>query len=524
MANCMVLSASKSREAGVVGSAASTTRGSTVDLSSSGPLQLWDPVTGGNLVQFKGSAAAMRGLAAVHGAGSGYTLNQRDGCDFFLLSQADKPAVHSWTWGRSQPHFKCAMPEKIGPLATTNDGVYCFGGGSSGRIYVWDVATGALLKEAHAHQGGGVRVLRVTSDGSCVVSGGEDAVIHVWSVVHLVDLSANEGTGATTTGATSNIDPLCSWTGHGLPVTDIFCGYGGINGHVWSSSMDHTCKVWSILSKKLLFNIACPSSIESIVADPEEKFFYSGGGDGKIYVTQIKTVARHDESIGNRTISPEKQALAGHTGRVNCLAMTPDGAVLISGGQDGIIVLWDIHSRISTKRLSMHNGPVTNLLVLPRPADLFRAKASDSFLSEMVVDRKTGKNDLRPFAPFKKHMHSHSAACRDFSVLSTLPVKRRTFMASDDLPTAVNPTMSAKNSTVVDLDVIPIKTDTQDGDPANNEEDVQKLRAEIAALKEQNERWQRVALELQEMVGDEAVGKNDGKGTASRGSRKRRKQ
>jgi hypothetical protein len=31
-------------------------------------------------------------------------------------------------------------------VAATPDGLYCFGGGKSGKLYAWEVATGSLLK------------------------------------------------------------------------------------------------------------------------------------------------------------------------------------------------------------------------------------------------------------------------------------------------------------------------------------------------------------------------------------------
>ena len=53
--------------------------------------------------------------------------------------------------------------------------------------------------------------------------------------------------------------------------------------------------------------------------------------------------------------------------------------------------------------------------------------------------------------------------------------------------------------------------------------EVQRLREEIVQLKQQNERWQRVALELQDMVGEEAV-KGEAGVTGTAKPKKRRKK
>lgn len=41
----------------------------------------------------------------------------------------------------------------------------------------------------------------------------------------------------------SALSPYYTWSDHALPVTDIHCGYGGMRGHVITSSLDQTCKV-----------------------------------------------------------------------------------------------------------------------------------------------------------------------------------------------------------------------------------------------------------------------------------------
>lgn len=35
--------------------------------------------------------------------------------------------------------FKCATPERMGPLLATPDGAFLFAGGSSGKLYAWEV-------------------------------------------------------------------------------------------------------------------------------------------------------------------------------------------------------------------------------------------------------------------------------------------------------------------------------------------------------------------------------------------------
>lgn len=69
-----------------------------------------------------------------------------------LLSlKAKGTALHFWAWGTEQPRLKCHSPEKLGPLAVSCDGSLCAGGGISGRVYVWEVSSGTLLRAWDAH-------------------------------------------------------------------------------------------------------------------------------------------------------------------------------------------------------------------------------------------------------------------------------------------------------------------------------------------------------------------------------------
>jgi hypothetical protein len=50
-----------------------------------------------------------------------------------LSAQNTKAAIHVWKLGGAEsPWQRCAVPERLGPLAASLDGAYLFGGGQSG--------------------------------------------------------------------------------------------------------------------------------------------------------------------------------------------------------------------------------------------------------------------------------------------------------------------------------------------------------------------------------------------------------
>lgn len=42
--------------------------------------------------------------------------------------------------------WQCKAPEHVGPVCCTPDGLFVVAGGSSGKVFVWEAATGSLIK------------------------------------------------------------------------------------------------------------------------------------------------------------------------------------------------------------------------------------------------------------------------------------------------------------------------------------------------------------------------------------------
>lgn len=90
-----------------------------------------DVQTGTALMAYKGNASRPGGCALV-------------GREYMIASQTGKSLLHMWTWHKDQVHIKSFPPEQITALACSPDGGFCAGGGTSGAIHFWDVATGTL--------------------------------------------------------------------------------------------------------------------------------------------------------------------------------------------------------------------------------------------------------------------------------------------------------------------------------------------------------------------------------------------
>ncbi|XP_059453662.1 protein ROOT INITIATION DEFECTIVE 3 [Corylus avellana] len=302
----------------------------------------WELRTGAEQHRYKSCASPPHGLVCV-------------GQRFLASSQLRVPSSSSgsilyWSWSKPQAEVKSFPAEPIKALAANREGTYIVGGGVSGEIYLWEVASGRQLRKWHAHYRA-VNCLVFSDDDSLLISGSEDGSVKVWSLLMVFDDVRRK-----------QADHLYehNFSEHTLPVTDLVTGYGGCNAIIVSASEDRTCKVWSLSKGKLLRNIVFPSVIDAIALDPGEHVFYAGSRDGKIYIAALNAESTSNKKYGLHIIN----SLSNHSKVVTCLAYCASGNLLISGSEDGIIRVWDAKTHNIVRVFKHAKGPVNNILVV----------------------------------------------------------------------------------------------------------------------------------------------------------------
>ncbi|XVF36291.1 hypothetical protein REPUB_Repub19eG0045500 [Reevesia pubescens] len=319
--------------------------------SIDGGIGCWDLQTGAEQLRYKICASPSHGLTSV---GSRFLA-----CSQLRESAATSGHVLYWSWSKPQAEVKSFPAEPIKPLAANSEGSYIVGGGSSGDIYLWEVATGRLLKKWHAHYRA-VTCLVFSEDDSLLISGSEDGCVRVWSLFMIFDDVRRQ--------QASHLYEY-SFTEHTLRVTDIVMGYGGGNAIIVSASEDRTCKVWSLSRGRLLRNIVFPSIIDAIALDPGEHVFYAGSRDGKIYIAALNAESSPSNSYGLHIIG----SLSDHSKPVTCLTYSAQRNLLLSGSEDGMVRVWDVKTQNIIRMFRHAKGPVNNILIVTRPLPLGRA-------------------------------------------------------------------------------------------------------------------------------------------------------
>ncbi|XP_031486087.1 protein ROOT INITIATION DEFECTIVE 3 isoform X2 [Nymphaea colorata] len=305
----------------------------------------WDLLSGAVRFRLRPCASSPHAIACVGGC-------------FFAASQVRKAASSSvfyWPWNKSQAETR-SFVEPIKPLSSNDDGTYIIGGGRSGAIYLWEVATGRLLRRWAAHFKE-VTCLIFSDDGSLIISGSEDGSVKVWSILRLLDDGGN----------LQHEHPYeHRFHGHTLPVTDVVSGYGGCNAIIISSSDDCTCKVWSLSLGVLLRTISFPDKVAAVALEPGEYAFYAACNDANIYIGALNCGNSTDSIYGKDIIG----MLSDHSEAVTCLALSIDGVTLVSGSKDKTVRVWNTITRQVLRILKHDKGPISNILVMKQPSSL----------------------------------------------------------------------------------------------------------------------------------------------------------
>ena len=306
------------------------------------PTAAWDCGAGAPCGNFAECACAPGGLARAGPRGP------------LLACQAGRPCVATWEWGRPGAVHRSFVAEKLARVAVL--GAFVVGGGQSGRAYVWEAASGRLLRLWDAHFRA-VSALQGLAGGTFLLSGGRDGLVHLWNLAELLDKGAPGSTNV-------KPQPACTWSEHRLPVTGLCAARGGsCDALAASCSLDRSMKLFVPGAGRLLCSVQTPAALNCVGLDPLEQSLYAGGADGRIFAKLV--TAASGQVTREHPLGPDLSAvLVGHSGPVTCLGFGEAGLHLFSGSEDGTVRMWDLENLQTIRSFSLSGHPVQDLVLL----------------------------------------------------------------------------------------------------------------------------------------------------------------
>ncbi|KAG7299205.1 Pleiotropic regulator 1 [Plutella xylostella] len=191
---------------------------------------------------------------------------------------------------------------------------YLFSCGEDRQVKCWDLEYNKVIRHYHGHLSA-VYTLALHPTIDVLVTAGRDATARVWDM-----------------RTAANVHTLA---GHSDTVASLACQ--AAEPQIITGSHDSTIRLWDLAAGKSMCTLTNhKKSVRAIAVHPTLYSFASASPDN---IKQWKC--------------PEGkfiQNLSGHNAIVNCMAVNPEG-VLVSGGDNGTMFLWDWRTGYNFQRL-----------------------------------------------------------------------------------------------------------------------------------------------------------------------------
>lgn len=376
-------------------------------------------------VSFRQADCTQNG-ASLTGIGPGERL--------FACSKS-KALINVYSWGKEGVDQRIPIPEPLTCITSAKqlgNGTgklpwLVAGGSKSGKIYLWEVASGNLLavKEAHYQP---ITVLKFSSCGTYLVSGSEDTRCLIWRTLDLLSIYNSSLSH-------ESVKPYAAFHDHSLPVTDLLVLPSGLINDLklYTVSLDNTLRIYDITTKKLLTTFVLPYGIECLTMDPASRAIYVGMSNGLIRTIPLYTITNSTlESVGgnNKIITVDndvelKYLFVHHQQKavkkknepeidpetpikVTQLTISLDGTNLISGDSVGRVFVSDTVTRQVVKNFNLLNSAISQV-------------------QTFVVGEELGENEKnRLLLPQFKRILASSEAKEHFINVELVPASEET--------------------------------------------------------------------------------------------------
>ncbi|XP_056246593.1 telomerase protein component 1 isoform X2 [Seriola aureovittata] len=294
-----------------------------------------------------------------------------------------KVIVWNWLQNKTQTPL-CGHQRSVRSLSfsSSSSSMLC-SGSISGEVRVWSVPTSTCLGCFQAHRGA-AEVLAFLDEGAMLLTGGSDHMLQLWSgglgrsVTALkYDKCEEEPPQKKLKSVKSVCAALC------VAVNGDYAAVGYHSEGIKNFSLDTGEMTWA--SSEYDMSILCLLWVVLDAEQTEPELLVSGGSDKRLRVWRreegeegmngrlkasgmfamqrgaILALAQNSTYLASASddftivlwllsdlavdtdLEPHA-LLRGHSGGVTCLAFSPDGGQLLSGGKDQALMVWDVNS------------------------------------------------------------------------------------------------------------------------------------------------------------------------------------
>jgi WD40 repeat protein/serine/threonine protein kinase len=259
--------------------------------------------------------------------------------DLLELARQPGPASNEspgWEWNY---HWRfCHNDQRTlqGPTATiacvafSPDGTRIASSAYDGAVYLWDAATGELLKSS-ALQKSKLLSVAFSPDGARLAIGAHDGAVRLLDAADLRELSVLNGHTKEVRGLTFSPD----------------------GARLFIVGEDRHLKIWDVAGAQPLHSVQEPAgNLRCVAVSPDGKWLAVGGQNAVLKLREAAT-------------GREVRAFAGHIGDIAGVAFSPDGRRLASTGTDRAVKLWDVAGGQELRTFTGHTSEVRSVAFSP---------------------------------------------------------------------------------------------------------------------------------------------------------------
>lgn len=323
---------------------------------------------------------------------------------------------------------KIILPEKLHCISVSPNETYLAAAAAdTGRMLIWELASGNLVFEQESHYQG-IKCIEWVQDESFLLTGGDDARVMCWRVVDLVT-------------STDIVQPVYSWSEHTLPITDIKIGYGSaLEARIYTASEDQTVRIWDLRSGLLLTTFVLDYKVYSMCVDPAERVIYTGLENGDIKLINLYYINEKSGLLESRggakqivTADGPGELNGNHTSLVACLCLSFDASLLISGDIGGNVYVWDLAAKQVSRKLKQHKGPISAIFTLTREKSSAVEEPLLPLFKRMKDNDAVKRHDLLMNIPMNEEEHKNDDDNDMLAELKTIASQSQQFGGNDSI-------------------------------------------------------------------------------------------